>query len=57
MTSYPKCPVCGGTVVPHPVLPDAKVPKEAEFVCMTCDTPFRRENGQLVKLLSTTTKP
>jgi DNA-directed RNA polymerase subunit RPC12/RpoP len=52
-TTYPKCPDCGGTVVPRPVLPHAKVPPAAEFVCMACNAAFRREDQQLVKLPST----
>jgi hypothetical protein len=53
MTTYQKCPDCGGTVVPRSILPQAKVPPHAEFVCMACNAAFRRENQQLVKIPST----
>ena len=52
MTTYQKCPDCGGTVVPRAVLPRAKVPPQTEFICMACDAAFRRENQQLIKIPS-----
>jgi DNA-directed RNA polymerase subunit RPC12/RpoP len=46
---YPRCPECGGTVVPRNVLPTAKAPPNTEYLCMACNAPFKRDGTRLVK--------
>jgi hypothetical protein len=47
---YPRCPDCGGTVVPRSVLPNTKAPPNTEHICMAGDAAFRRDGTQLVKI-------
>ena len=50
MTTYPKCPECGGTVVPRPVLSLTKAPPNTDMICLRCDTAFQIDGQRLIKI-------